>query len=47
VDTRPHVAGHFGLRQMLERLEALDGELELGNPPSGGFRVAGRFPIGR
>lgn len=47
VETLPHITGHFGLRQMLERLEVLDGTLELGNLPSGGFRVAGRFPIGR
>jgi len=35
--------GH-GLRGMRERAAAADGTIEIGSPPSGGFRVAARFP---
>lgn len=41
------VAGHFGLQQILERLQALGGELAFGNVAPTGFRIAGRFPVGR
>jgi signal transduction histidine kinase len=41
------VAGHFGLQQILERLEALGGELAFGNVAPAGFRIAGRFPVAR
>jgi signal transduction histidine kinase len=36
--------GH-GLRGMRERAAAADGTLEIESPPSGGFRVAARFPL--
>jgi signal transduction histidine kinase len=36
--------GH-GLRGMRERAAAADGTIEIGSPPSGGFRVAVRFPL--
>jgi signal transduction histidine kinase len=40
--------GHFGLRQMRERLEAIGGRLESGpRPTAAGFRLAGGFPLAR
>jgi signal transduction histidine kinase len=36
--------GH-GLRGMRERAAAAGGTIEIGSPPSGGFRVAARFPL--
>ncbi|HEX8007067.1 MAG TPA: sensor histidine kinase [Trebonia sp.] len=39
--------GGHGLRGMRERASAAGGELEVGEGPSGGFRVAARFPLGR
>jgi signal transduction histidine kinase len=36
--------GH-GLRGMRERAAAADAAIEIGSPPSGGFRVAARFPL--
>ena len=47
VDGLAEVQGHFGLRQMMERLQALEGEVAFGNVTPTGFRVAGRFPIAR
>ena len=32
---------------MMERLQALEGEVAFGNVTPTGFRVAGRFPITR
>ena len=38
-------AGHFGLRQMLERIEALGGSLELDHGVPTGFRLRGVLPL--
>lgn len=38
-------AGH-GIDGMRERARALDGEVEAGSRPEGGFRVEARFPLG-
>ncbi len=40
-----HRPGHFGLRQMRERLEAAGGRLELNRLNPHGFRLAGTFPV--
>ncbi len=37
--------GHFGLRQMSERLAAIGGRLDVGQPALGGFRLAGTVPV--
>jgi GAF domain-containing protein len=37
--------GHFGLRQMLERIEALGGRLEFGRAVPSGFRLRGSLPL--
>jgi PAS domain S-box-containing protein len=41
----PSAPGHFGLRQMLERIEALGGRLELGRGSPSGFRLSGSLPL--
>jgi signal transduction histidine kinase len=38
--------GHFGLRQMRERLEAVGGRLEMSRPKPRGFRLWGALPSG-
>jgi signal transduction histidine kinase len=42
--SEPNGTGH-GLRGMRERAAAADGTIEIGPRPSGGFRVAARFPL--
>jgi signal transduction histidine kinase len=37
--------GHFGLRQMLERIETLGGSLELDRALPSGFRLRGILPV--
>jgi len=38
------VSGHFGLRQMRERIEGLGGRLDIGGRPGAGVCVRGTFP---
>jgi PAS domain S-box-containing protein len=45
VASLPSAPGHFGLRQMLERIEALGGRLELGRRGPSGFRLCGSLPL--
>jgi len=44
-DEAGRAGGHYGLRQMRERVESLGGRLEHGPHPPAGFRVAGAFPL--
>jgi signal transduction histidine kinase len=39
------VPGHFGLRQMAERIEALDGRISLATAVPSGFRLSGTIPL--
>jgi len=38
------VSGHFGLRQMRERIEGVGGRLDIGGRPGAGVCVRGTFP---
>ena len=37
--------GHFGLRQMRERIESVGGRLEVVGPPGAGVAIRGAFPL--
>ena len=44
-DAAGHLGGGFGLKGMRERVEALDGTLQVGPTDEGGFEVLARLPV--